>query len=258
MGGQSLNLLSMLYLKRLKGIKMELVQIKHDVVFADTLQIAEHFGKRHKNVLQAIDNLSSEVRARLNFQPSKYNDSSGKSNKKYLLDRDAFSFIVMGFTGQDADKWKLNYISAFNQMESIIRERNSSEWQLSRQNGKMVRKMEADVIADFIVYAMNSGSENSQMYYKHFSELVNKTAGIINGEREFLTPQLLAIVGTIEIKVAELIKELMAKGLYYKEIYHEIKHTLQIMATFLPHPDEKYLPSPKRPQPILDFKEAVS
>src|SRR5699024_11811103 len=42
--------------------------------------------------------------------------------REFLLTRDGFSFIVMGFTGAKADQWKLKYIEAFNQMEGALKE----------------------------------------------------------------------------------------------------------------------------------------
>lgn len=38
----------------------ELVYLKNDEAVCDSLQVAEKFGKEHKNVLQSIDNLIEE------------------------------------------------------------------------------------------------------------------------------------------------------------------------------------------------------
>ena len=237
---------------------MKIVQIKNDVVFADSLQIAEHFDKRHDNVIMSIEKFPKDEFSRLNFKESKYINERGKTYKMYLLTKDGFAMLVMGFTGKKAYEWKLKYIQAFNKMESIILEKNSSEWQLTRENGKMLRRHETDVISDFVLYAMRNGSSNPKMYYKHFSSLVNKTAGIKDGERESLTPQLLVIVGTIEQKVTELITEMMLKELYYKDIYIEIKEKLKMLQAFLPHPEEKYLPSPRHQNILSKSSEEAS
>ena len=39
----------------------------------------------------------------------------------YLMDRDGFSFLAMGFTGEKADTWKLDFIDAFNAMENKLK-----------------------------------------------------------------------------------------------------------------------------------------
>lgn len=41
----------------------------------------------------------------------------------YIMNRDGFSLLAMGFTGKKALEWKLKYINAFNEMERQLRER---------------------------------------------------------------------------------------------------------------------------------------
>lgn len=86
-----------------------------------SLQIAEHFGKRHKNVMKAIANLecSTEFNG-LNFQPVEYLDAKGEKRPCYRITRDGFVFLAMGFTGKEAAQWKEAYITAFNKMEQEL------------------------------------------------------------------------------------------------------------------------------------------
>jgi len=97
-------------------------------VFTDSKTIAEVFGKRHDNVLRIIENKKS-LFGPLNFEESSYINSQNKSQRMYLVDRDFFTFIVMGFTGITADHWKIQYIKAFNEMEKRLTE----EKQLTRK-----------------------------------------------------------------------------------------------------------------------------
>ena len=90
-------------------------------VTADSRMIAEHFEKRHADVIRAIESLVDSTQNCVDlFYEAKYTDASGKSNKRYDLTRDGFSLLVMGFTGQKALEWKLKYIAAFNAMEKQI------------------------------------------------------------------------------------------------------------------------------------------
>ncbi len=84
--------------------------------------VAENFGKRHDDVLKSIRNLgcSEEFRLR-NFSESSYRNEQNKKQPEYLMTRDGFSILVMGFTGKKAMQFKESYINAFNQMESFIR-----------------------------------------------------------------------------------------------------------------------------------------
>ena len=86
--------------------------------------VANDFNKRSADVLEKIDNLKVDLSSTdfsALFIESQYKASNGKMNKEYLLTRDGFSLIVMGFTGREALQWKLKYIEAFNKMEEIIK-----------------------------------------------------------------------------------------------------------------------------------------
>ena len=86
-------------------------------------QISENFGKQHKNVVQAIENIKAENSAVTKmFIESSYKAGTGKNYKEYLLTRDGFSLLVMGFNGREALEWKLKYIEAFNTMERKLKE----------------------------------------------------------------------------------------------------------------------------------------
>ena len=149
-----------------------LVTLNNDMPVTTSLKIAEVFGKRHDNVVRAIENAIKTInelnfedsrqmvsnqaalnfedsrqvisnQARLNFEPSSnqaernfasvdfdtttmfqqstYIGRDGAKAKMYYLNRDAFVFTVMGFTGKEAAAWKLRYIQEFNRMETYIR-----------------------------------------------------------------------------------------------------------------------------------------
>ncbi len=86
-----------------------------------SLQVAEDFGKKHKHVLEAIENIRAENSAVTPmFIESTYQAGTGKNYKCYDITRDGFSLLVMGFTGKEALDWKLRYIEAFNKMEQHI------------------------------------------------------------------------------------------------------------------------------------------
>lgn len=95
----------------------------HDQTQAMTtsLFVADYFGKMHKNILQAIENLDcSKEFSGLNFQPAKYKDEQGKMRPMYRMTRDGFTFLVMGFRGKKAAQFKEAYIKCFNDMEDWI------------------------------------------------------------------------------------------------------------------------------------------
>lgn len=105
--------------------RVNLVAVENNQTVTTSLKVAEVFGKEHYNVIKAIKSLdcSEEFRA-VNFNASKFTYSNGNIKKQlpmYYITRDGFMFLVMGFTGKTAAKWKEAYIRAFNEMEAKLR-----------------------------------------------------------------------------------------------------------------------------------------
>lgn len=106
--------------------------MKHLVIMKDrqavttSLQVAEAFDKQHKDVLEAIDNKIQSAENSAHYQNmfavGEYKDSRGRAQRMYYMNRDGFSFIAFGFTGRQADDFKLKYIDAFNKMEGHIKQ----------------------------------------------------------------------------------------------------------------------------------------
>ena len=93
-------------------------------VLTNSLLVAEKFGKNHKHVLDAIRELisSAEKSAVLKmFVPTTYIASNNKENPMFIMNRDGFTLLAMGFTGEKALQFKLEYINAFNKMEEAIK-----------------------------------------------------------------------------------------------------------------------------------------
>lgn len=94
----------------------------HQQPVVSSLQIAEDFDKKHKDVLESIRNLVAEnSAAKFWFYETTY-ESRGKRYPMYLMNKDGFTFLVMGFNGKLANEWKIKYIQAFNAMEQQIKD----------------------------------------------------------------------------------------------------------------------------------------
>lgn len=93
-----------------------------------SLDMADHFGKRHDHLLRAIQDLvrnSPESFSAPNFGAAEYVDAQGKPRIFYELTRDGFVIVAMGFTGPKAIKWKIAYIQAFNAMEAELSQQHA-------------------------------------------------------------------------------------------------------------------------------------
>lgn len=107
-----------------------LVSIQDNEAITRSTQMAQVFGKQHSHVIEAIENKFQSVENSTDyksmFKEATYRDKRNRLQKEYLLNRDGFTFIAFGFTGTEADKFKLEYIKAFNKMESIVINANLS------------------------------------------------------------------------------------------------------------------------------------
>lgn len=205
----------------------ELVYLNNNEAVCDSLLVAEKFGKRHADVIEKIEKIISDDSTENSVQcfiPSCYKDGTGKNNKMYLMNRDGFTFLVMGFTGKKANEWKWNYINAFNSMEAILRERSTQTWIETRQQGKLTRKSETDVIKQLVEYAKSQGSEHSDKLYMTYSKLANKMAGV--SDRENATVVQLNNLSLIEHIILNCIQSGMMMDKHYKEIYQDCKRRL--------------------------------
>lgn len=86
--------------------------------------VANRFKKRHSDVLRTVDNLDCSTNFnQRNFAFVKYSDQKGEQRREYQMTKDGFLFLVMGFTGKEAAKFKEEFIEAFNKMDEQIRSR---------------------------------------------------------------------------------------------------------------------------------------
>ena len=150
---------------------------------------------------------------------------------KYLMNRDGFTLLAMGFTGQEALVWKLKYISAFNAMEQTLLQQQSPLWQDTRSYQKAIRNQETDVIRLFIQYARGQGSTRAERYYTAFSLLANKAAGI--EDRSLATAPQLHLLSQIEAIISACMVDGMQKNEHYKRIYTACKARIGQFLEFL-------------------------
>ena len=102
-----------------------LVIMKDQQAVTSSLQIAETFNKNHRDVLAAIDDLKEGVAenyADLFYEDTYIHPQNKQSYRQVIMNRDGFTLLAMGFTGQKVLQFKLKYIEAFNRMEKEIQQ----------------------------------------------------------------------------------------------------------------------------------------
>ena len=92
--------------------------------------VAEVFNKRNEKVIRDIQEICKKLPPKngenenfglRNFAESSYKDGYGRKQPEYLMTRDGFTLLAMGFTGEKAMRFKIAYIQRFNEMESFIK-----------------------------------------------------------------------------------------------------------------------------------------
>lgn len=102
------------------------VEEKKGVPVVSSRKVADVFGKRHDHVIRdievAISALPNFGEYKTYFIKSHYYNSKNRPLPEYLLTRDGFTLLAMGFTGEKAMEFKVAYIQAFNSMEKKLTE----------------------------------------------------------------------------------------------------------------------------------------
>ena len=130
---------------------------KEEKVIVTSLDVAETFGKEHRRVLQDIRELGCSEDFRLhNFVQSSYENAQGKDQPLYVMTRNGFALLAMGYTGDTAMRFKEAYIQQFDQMENLLR-------------GKLVEREKGIVIRHALTDAIQKTSENARMHGHAYS-----------------------------------------------------------------------------------------
>lgn len=221
-----------------------------------SLKVAEKFEKEHKEVIRAIEGQKDangktkhlglleqlkqrgELPLEKYFIQSEYVGENGRKYIHYLITRDGFSLLVMGFTGEKALKWKLDYINAFNTMENELKRiyTERQQWQIERDKGVVIRHILTDTIKMKV-----SESPNKRFAYPNYTNLIYRTLfekcakeleqeyGVKAREnlRDFFTGEDLAKVQSMEMLVSSLIN----CGWGYEQIKNFVKeNTIKAIA----------------------------
>ncbi len=163
-----------------------------EILTVTTRQIAEDFEKDHKEVIYAIEGRTAETangkesknkgiipilieggnpHIEKYFITSEYIGENGRKYKQYLVTRDGFSLLAMGFSGEKALRWKLKYIEAFNSMENELKRiyTERQQWQIERDKGVVIRHILTDTIKMKV-----AESPNKRFAYPNYTKLIYK------------------------------------------------------------------------------------
>lgn len=142
---------------------------KEEVTVVSSLDVADTFGKDHKNVLKDIRELGcSEEFGRLNFELSYYTNSQNKKQPMYYITKDGFTILAMGYTGDIAMRFKEAYIKQFKAMEKLLQ-------------GKLIEREKGIAVRQSLTKALQQSTENERMHGHAYSTYTNCIYKVIFG-----------------------------------------------------------------------------
>ena len=117
-----------------------MVFLDHNQLVVSSREVAVNFGKNHKDTLDNIRQiLAAENPATKSMFHETSFESRGRQYPMYLMNRDGFTLLAMGFTGKAALEWKIKYIAAFNAMEQQLNQRQPDLSELSPELRCLIR-----------------------------------------------------------------------------------------------------------------------
>ncbi len=145
---------------------------KTEMTVVSSLDVAETFGKEHRNVLADIRGIEESISS-AEFSALFYLDSykalNGKTNPMYLMTRDGFTLLAMGYTGEKAMQFKLAYIKQFNAMEELLK-------------GKLIEREKGIAVRQSLTKALQQSAENERMHGHAYSTYTNCIYKVLFGK----------------------------------------------------------------------------
>lgn len=185
---------------------------KREINVCTSLDVAETFEKEHYHVMEDIREIQSKISTPEFsglFYEGEYKASNGKKNPMYYMNRDGFTLLAMGYTGDKAMKFKLAYINQFNQMEELLK-------------GKLIEREKGIAVRQSLTKAIRQSGENDRTHghaYSLYTDLVyravfGKSAKQLREEygitkqdnlRDLFAQEELAKVKSVEMVVSGLV-----------------------------------------------------
>ena len=178
----------------------QLVVISNNQALTDSRTVAEHFGKKHRHVLDSIREIINQAggmpkigQTPMFAETTYINDQNGQAYPMFLMNRDGFSLLAMGFTGKKALQFKLKFIDAFNRMEEQLKSRQQTpqlqrdaRWIETRKIGKSMRKAFTGYIKLLEEYLAARGRVYPKGFlYAHLTNVIQGALKIDKGSRDF-------------------------------------------------------------------------
>lgn len=220
----------------------DLIILENNQPVTTTLIVAEGMEVKHNAILKLVRKYEDEFQDIKTFR-FRIQKSGGRPTTFCYLDEEQTAFLITLMRNSDivvTFKRKLTkeFFKLKKQLSEILLRQKNEAWLEKREQGKLSRREETDIIKEFVEYATKQGSSKAQFYYSNISKMENKALFFLEQKfknvRDFLSGQQLQIVAVADIAIAQALRTGMDAGLHYKEIYELAKQRMEKMAEIIP------------------------
>jgi phage regulator Rha-like protein len=209
---------------------MELVTVKNNQIFTDSKIISDGVGIKHHSIQQLIAKYENDIsefgQLAFEMRPVKYSRGTNFEKIYFLNEEQATFIITLMRNNKTVVAFKKELVRQFYLMRQFIFERQSKNWIQTREQGKLTRKAETDVLKSLVEYAKLQGSEHSDKMYITYTKLANKICGVSG--RDNATAQQLSNLTVAENIILHCIQAGIDENKHYKDIYKDCKKRLEM------------------------------
>ena len=168
-----------------------------------SLIIAEIFGKRHDTVLRDIQNLDCPSDFSLhNFVETPYvHEQNGQTYRMYEMTKDGFSFLVMGYTGSKAAKFKVDFINEFNKREDMLKSDDYILFRAAQIQEKKILALESELSIKQQVL------EIQEVQIKELAPKAEYTDTVLKSAETYATTRIAQEIGVSAIALNKKLQE---------------------------------------------------
>lgn len=209
-----------------------LIALKNEKLYVSTSIISKNCNIEHRAVLQLIRTHRIDIEDFGKLIEDKEKIPKGRPLNVFLLNEEQFTFLItLMQNSKTTVKAKKLITKEFFKMRKWILEqktqKQNQQYIETRNQSKIGRKQETDIIKEFIEYAKKQGSKSADKYYMIISKMENSAFFILKEKfknvREILNIQQLSKIIIADMVVKQAIIEGMGKEMFYKDIFQLAK-----------------------------------
>lgn len=210
----------------------ELVYLKRDNAFTDSMVIAKGTGNQHHTITRLLRKYRKdfEESGRLEFIDFKsINPKGGRPTKVYYINEEQATLLITYLDNTEVVRsFKKKLVHQFFEMRKVLAEKKTDTWLETRKAGMITRKAETDIIKKLVEYANEQGSTHADKLYVTYTKLANRIIGV--DHRENATTMQLNNLTLAEHIILNVIQNGIAASKHYKQIYKDSKDRLELFS----------------------------